>query len=163
MSVATNSLQLCLTLQPHGMQTASFLCPWVFPGKNTGVGSHFLLQGIFLTQGSNPCLLSPDSAGRFFTTAPPGKPVCGLLRTTSHILYSSSCPFLCLLSSWLGKLGLCPTRGSACYLVELFGQVADRRVTTAWEQPQDTPAPGMLRKRTGSRQASVGSPMRSCT
>ena len=25
-----------------------------FPGKNTGVGSHALLQGIFLTQGSNP-------------------------------------------------------------------------------------------------------------
>ena len=27
------------------------------PGKNIGVGCHFLLQGIFLTQGSNPCLL----------------------------------------------------------------------------------------------------------
>ena len=27
------------------------------PGKNTGVGGHFLLQGIFLTQGLNPCLL----------------------------------------------------------------------------------------------------------
>ena len=27
------------------------------PGKNTGVGCHFLLQGIFLTQGSNPDLL----------------------------------------------------------------------------------------------------------
>ena len=33
------------------------LCPWDFPGKNTGVGCHFLLQGIFLTQGSNLCLL----------------------------------------------------------------------------------------------------------
>ena len=32
------------------------LCPWDFPGKNTGVGCHFLLQGIFLTQGSNPGL-----------------------------------------------------------------------------------------------------------
>ena len=27
------------------------------PGKNTGVGCHFLLQGIFLTQESNPGLL----------------------------------------------------------------------------------------------------------
>ena len=27
------------------------LCPWDSPGKNTGVGSHSLLQGIFLTQG----------------------------------------------------------------------------------------------------------------
>ena len=34
-----------------------FLCPWDFPGKNTRVGCHFLLQGIVLTQGSNPCLL----------------------------------------------------------------------------------------------------------
>ena len=31
-------------------------CPWNSPGHNTGVGSHFLLQGIFLTQGSNPGL-----------------------------------------------------------------------------------------------------------
>ena len=30
---------------------------WDFPGKNTGVRCHFLLQGIFLTQGSNPGLL----------------------------------------------------------------------------------------------------------
>ena len=34
-----------------------FSCPWDFPGKNTGVGCHFLLQGIFLTRGSNPGLL----------------------------------------------------------------------------------------------------------
>ena len=30
------------------------LCPWDFPGKSTGVGFHFLFQGIFPTQGSNP-------------------------------------------------------------------------------------------------------------
>ena len=33
------------------------LSPWDSPGKNTGVGSRFLLQGIFLTQGSNLRLL----------------------------------------------------------------------------------------------------------
>ena len=33
---------------------ARLLCPWNFLDKNTGVGCHFLLQGIFLTQGSNP-------------------------------------------------------------------------------------------------------------
>ena len=32
------------------------LCPWNSPGKNTGVHCHSLLQGIFLTQGSNPGL-----------------------------------------------------------------------------------------------------------
>ena len=36
---------------------ARFLCPWDSPGKNTGVGCHALLQGIFLTQGSNPGLM----------------------------------------------------------------------------------------------------------
>ena len=44
--------------RPHGLQPARLLlCPWHFPGKNTGVGCHFLLQGIFPTQGSNLCLL----------------------------------------------------------------------------------------------------------
>ena len=38
------------------MEPAGLLCPWDFPGKNTGVGCHFLLQGIFPTQGSNPHL-----------------------------------------------------------------------------------------------------------
>ena len=33
------------------------LCPWDCPSKNTGVGCHFLVQGIFPTQGSNPVLL----------------------------------------------------------------------------------------------------------
>ena len=32
-------------------------CPWNFPGKNTGVEYHFLLQGIFPTQGSNSILI----------------------------------------------------------------------------------------------------------
>ena len=36
---------------------ARVLCPWSSPGKNTEVGYHFLLQGIFLTQGLNTGLL----------------------------------------------------------------------------------------------------------
>ena len=40
-------------LQPHGLQPTRFLCPWDFLGKKTGMGCHFLLLGIFLTQGSN--------------------------------------------------------------------------------------------------------------
>ena len=42
----------CPTLQP-----ARLLCLWDFQSKNTGVGCHFLLREIFLTQRSNPCLL----------------------------------------------------------------------------------------------------------
>ena len=44
-------------LCPYGLQPTRLLCPWDSPGKNTGVGCHFLLQGILLTQGSNPRLL----------------------------------------------------------------------------------------------------------
>ena len=40
------------------MDEARLLRPWDFQGKSTGVGCHFLLQGIFPTQGSNPSLLS---------------------------------------------------------------------------------------------------------
>ena len=32
-------------------------CPWDLPGKNTGMGCHFLLQGNFLSQGMTPGLL----------------------------------------------------------------------------------------------------------
>ena len=50
-SVVSNSLQ------PHGLQPTRLLCPWNLRGKKTGVGCHFLCQGIFLTQGSNMHLL----------------------------------------------------------------------------------------------------------
>ena len=33
-------------LGPHGLQLARFPCPWDSPGKNTGVGCHFLLHNI---------------------------------------------------------------------------------------------------------------------
>ena len=45
------------SLQPCGWEPARLLCPWDSPGKSTGVGCHFLLQGIFPTQGSNLHLL----------------------------------------------------------------------------------------------------------
>ena len=45
------------SLRPNGLQPAKLFCPWDFPSKNTGVGCLVLFQGIFLTQGSNPCLL----------------------------------------------------------------------------------------------------------
>ena len=56
--------------QPCGLLPTRLLCPWDFPSKGTGVGCHFLLQGIFPSQGLNPRLLP---AGRFLTAEPPGK------------------------------------------------------------------------------------------
>ena len=49
------------------------ICPWDSPGKNTGVGGHALLQGIFPTQGSNK-LRSPELANGLLTIEPAGKP-----------------------------------------------------------------------------------------
>ena len=45
------------SLWPHGLQPTRLLCPWEFPGNDTGVGCYFLHQGIFPTQGSNPGFL----------------------------------------------------------------------------------------------------------
>ena len=45
------------SLQPCGLKPARLLRPWDFQGKNTGVGCHFLLQGIFPSQGLNLWLL----------------------------------------------------------------------------------------------------------
>ena len=50
-SVMPNSFATAWTVVPR------LLCLWNFPGKSTGVDYHFLLQGIFPTQGSNPCFL----------------------------------------------------------------------------------------------------------
>ena len=42
----------------NGLQLARLIFSWNSLGNNTGVGSHSLLQGIFLTQGLNPSLLN---------------------------------------------------------------------------------------------------------
>ena len=49
--------QACLTLRDSMDCSPRLLFPWDSPGKNTGEGCHFLLQGICPTQGLTPCLL----------------------------------------------------------------------------------------------------------
>ena len=69
------------SLRLRGVKPIRLLCPWDFPGKNTRVGCHFLLQGIFPGPELNPYLLHllhwlVDSLplGRFFTWEVPGSP-----------------------------------------------------------------------------------------
>ena len=80
--VAILKIHLCVcacsgmsnSLWPYRLQPTRLLCPWDFPGKNTGVGCHFLLPGIFPTQGSNSrllCLLHWQADSLHFV--PPGK------------------------------------------------------------------------------------------
>ena len=42
---------------PMDCSPPRLLCPWGFPGKNTGMDCHFLLRGMFPTKGSNLCSL----------------------------------------------------------------------------------------------------------
>ena len=71
----TASVQLLsrVRLFAASMEPARLHCPWGFPGKNTGAGCHFLLQGLFLDLGSNPSFLhwQVDSS----PAEPPGKPM----------------------------------------------------------------------------------------
>ena len=52
-----NSSFVSDSLGPHGLQPVRLLCPWNSSVKNAGVDCHFILQGIFLTQGLKPGLL----------------------------------------------------------------------------------------------------------
>ena len=60
------------SVRPHGLQPARLLCPWDFPGKDTGAACHFLLQGILPTRGLNLGLLHRQADS--FPLATSGKP-----------------------------------------------------------------------------------------
>ena len=83
-SICAVCAQLCPTLRHHGLHHIRLLCPWNFPGKNTGVSCCFLLQGIFLTQESNLCLLhwQVDS----LPLVPPWKPLLWSIILTIWIV-----------------------------------------------------------------------------
>ena len=56
---------------------ARLLCLWNSPGKNTRLGCHALLQGIFLTQGLKLSFMSPALVGGFFTSSATWEgPIC---------------------------------------------------------------------------------------
>ena len=56
-SVSVSRSVVADSLRPHGLQPTGLHCPGDFPDKDTGVGCHFLLQGIVPTQGSDLGLL----------------------------------------------------------------------------------------------------------
>ena len=85
------------SLQPDGLWPAKFLCSWDSPGKNTGVGWHFLLQRIFQIQGLNPHLSylihwHADS----IPLQPHGYLGLNLRYFTGEILFQLSSPAFCL-------------------------------------------------------------------
>ena len=74
------------SLRPYRLQPARLLCSWNSPGKNTRMGCHFLLQGIFPTQGLTLCLLYCKQT---LPSEPPGKPICIILViNTQEVLWN---------------------------------------------------------------------------
>ena len=87
-----------------------------FPRQDTGVGYCFLLQGLFPTPGSNPCLLH---CSRSFTTEPPGiTPICTELSIWTKIqripVQVSWAPLKLLLSSTLSHKFLLLLKYAKC-------------------------------------------------
>ena len=78
----------CL-LQPHGLLPVRLLCPWVFSGKNTGVGCHSFSRGS--SQPRDPTLIS-CIAGRLFTTESPGKAKVVYCFIPQAILWTAASP-----------------------------------------------------------------------
>ena len=82
-------VQLCLICQHMDYSQPGSSCHEDSPDKNTGVGCHAHLQGIFLIQGSNPhflCLLHWQD--RSFTAEPPGMPLRNTIPSLKKLLKS---------------------------------------------------------------------------
>ena len=74
--------------RPHGLQPTRLLCPWDFPGNSTGVDCHFLLQGIFPTQGSNPGL--PHCRQTLYHLSHQGSPFLTAAAAAESLVVSDS-------------------------------------------------------------------------
>ena len=67
------------TLRPHGLSPPRFLCPWDFPGKNTGVGCHFLCQCMKMKSESEVAQSCPTLSDPM-DCSPPGSSVHGIFQ-----------------------------------------------------------------------------------
>ena len=79
---------VCTQSCPTLCDPTRLLCPWDFSSKNTRVGCHFVLQGIFPTQASNSHFLCLLQECRFFTTGAPWEK--GTSRSLAELRYLSA-------------------------------------------------------------------------
>ena len=92
--------QSCETLRSHGLLPTRLLHLWNFPGKSTGVGCHFLLQGIFPTRGLNPGL--PHCRQTLYHLSLQGSPsvIWGQLTSQSFSLLLCEMKLTSVLECW---------------------------------------------------------------
>ena len=100
-------------LQPHELYPTRFLCPWDFPGKNTGVGCHSLSSNRSSRTRNRICVSCGSCiAGRFFIAEPLGKALksipLGLRETLPQ-------------TKWRIQLGAsCMVKSSFCLFLSTF-------------------------------------------
>ena len=79
--------QSCLTLcNPMDYRLIRLLCPQNSPSKNTGLSSHFFLQGILATQGLNPGF--PALQAESLPSEPPGKNIPETNYTVNQLYFN---------------------------------------------------------------------------
>ena len=91
-AAAAKSLQSCPTVRHHRRQPTRLLCPWDSPGKNTGVGCHFLLQCMKVKSESEvaqSCLTLSDP----MDWSPPGSSIHGIFQ--ARVLEWGATAFSC--------------------------------------------------------------------
>ena len=78
-AAVAKSLQSCRTLRPHRRQPTRLPSPWDSPGKNTGVGCHFLLQCMKVKRESE-VIQSCPTLSNLMDCSPPGSSVHGIFQ-----------------------------------------------------------------------------------
>ena len=110
----------------HGLQPTRLLCPWDFPGKNTGAGCIFSSGNLPDPRIEPESPTSPALTGRFFTTEPPGKspspPVIPIKTKEDFPSAGWIMPFYQFLvgEEAGGKLFVCPSWHTAYYIHKII-------------------------------------------
>ena len=89
-AAAAKLRQSCPTVRPHRRQPTRLPRPWDSPGKNTGVGCHFLLQCMKLKSESEVAQSCP-TLRHLMDCSPPGSSVHGIFQ--ARVLEWGAIPF----------------------------------------------------------------------
>ena len=95
------------SVQPHRRQPTRLPCPWDSPGKNTGVGCHFLLQCIKVKSESEVAQSCPTLSDPM-DCSPPGSSIHGIFQTRPGLKMQQPLILLVKLRNWLwSRLEIC--------------------------------------------------------